>query len=344
MLSDFGGFPAGRPYTICRVDDLAGLSRNVSDCVTLGLPMRTRCFAHSMNGMAVPRREEVLFDLAGVRHVTWNGRGSITVGAGLAVWELDHYVRQFGWKLPVANDGGASASSVGGFIAAGGIGEGCMFYGGFWETVTCLVIVTAAGEVRRIERKDPLFPWVFGALGALGVVYEAVIKLVPDSGARPRAVPSAASLPEGPRASWPPHLWLTLFVTEDQRNDALAFLGGLADNNPAVWRRRSAYEYFLQYRRFNPPLIFGSRTNFFALGIWGDRAEEDQDLSGYLAMEAEFQAVVEARGWRRYYQSELIRDRRPLERYVGVECAAAFSRIKAACDPAGLLNAFMAPV
>lgn len=343
MLSDFGGFPAGRPYTLCRVSDLAQLSRNVGDCATLGLPMRTRCFAHSMNGMAVPRREEVLFDLAGVRHVTWNGRGLITVGAGLAVWELDQYVRQFGWKLPVVNDGGASASSVGGFIAAGGIGEGCMFYGGFWETVNALVIVTAAGEVRRIGRKDPMFPWVFGALGGLGVVYEAVIRLVPVSSARPRAVPDVASLPEGPRASWPAHLWLTLFVTEDQRNDALEFLDDLADNNPGVWRRRSAYEYFLQYGRFNPPLVFGSGSDFLALGVWGDRAEQDPDLSGYLAMEAEFQSVVEARGWRRYYQSELIRDRRPLERYVGVDCAAGFREVKQACDPAGLFNAFMPP-
>ena len=66
-------------------------------------------------------------------------------------------------------------------------------------------------------------------------------------------------------------------------------------------------------------------------------------MSGYLAMEAEFQSVVEARGWRRYYQSELIRDRRPLERYVGVECATAFRQVKDACDPAGLFNAFMAP-
>ncbi len=343
MFSDFGGFPAGQPRSVYRVDDLVGLSRKVSDCAAHQQPIRTRCFAHSMNGMAVPRRDEVLFDLTGVRHVTWNGRGSITVGAGLAVWELDQYVRQFGWKLPVANDGGASASSVGGFIAAGGIGEGCMFYGGFWETVTSLVIVTGDGEARRVDRKDPLFAWVFGALGALGVVYEVVIRLVPASAARPRAVPDAASLPEGPRSRWPPHLWLTLFVAEDQRRAAMAFLGGLADNNPGVWRRRSAYEYFLQFRRFNPPLICGSSTDFFALGVWGDRAKEDQDLSGYLAMEAEFQAVAEARGWRRYYQSELIRDRRPLERYVGVDCAAAFGRIKAACDPAGLLNSFMAP-
>lgn len=343
MLSDFGGFPAGRPYTLCRVSDLAQLSRNVGDCATLRLPMRTRCFAHSMNGMAVPRREEVLFDLAGVRHVAWNGPGLITVGAGLAVWELDQYVRQFGWKLPVVNDGGASASSVGGFIAAGGIGEGCMFYGGFWETVEALVMVTAAGEVRRIGRKDSMFPWVFGALGGLGFVYEAVIRMVPASNARPRAVPDVASLPEGPRASWPAHLWLTLFVTEDQHHDAMGFLGDLADNNPGVWRRRSVYEYFLQFGRFNPPLVFGAGSDFLALGVWGDRAKEDHDLSGYLAMEAEFQSVVESRGWRRYYQSELIRDRRPLERYVGVECAAAFREVKHACDPAGLFNAFMAP-
>ena len=43
-------------------------------------------------------------------------------------------------------------------------------------------------------------------------------------------------------------------------------------------------------------------------------------------------------------QSELIRDRRPLDRYVGADCAGSFRRMKAACDPTGLLNAFMAPV
>lgn len=343
MLSDFGGFPASRPQAVCRVADLQGLRDKVRDCVARGQPMRSRCFGHSMNGMAVPRRDEVLLDLVGVRHVTWNGRGSITVGAGLAVWELDQYLRQFGWKLPVANDGGGSASSVGGFIAAGGIGEGCMFYGGFWETVSSMVIVTPAGDARRIDRRNPLFPWIFGSLGALGVVYEAVIKLVPASNARPRPVPDIASLPEGPRAVWPPHLWLTLFVRPDQRKDAIACLAGLADNNPDVWRRRSAYEYFLQHRRFNPPLIFEPAVNFIALGVWGDRSEEDHDLQGYIAMEAEFQAIVEARGWRRYYQSELIRDRRPLDRYVGADCAGAFRRMKTACDPAGLLNAFMAP-
>lgn len=60
-------------------------------------------------------------------------------------------------------------------------------------------------------------------------------------------------------------------------------------------------------------------------------------------MEAAFQDLLETRGWRRYFQSELIRDPRPLARYVGVDCAAAFDGVKAECDPAGLLNDFMTP-
>ena len=344
MHSDFGGFPPGEPQATHRITDLAGLQGVVADCAAHGRPMRTRCFGHSMNGMAVPRGAESLLDLRGLRHVSWNGRGAITAGAGLPVWELDQYVRRFGWKLPVINDGGAAASSVGGFIAAGGIGEGSMLHGGFWETVASLVLVTAAGEVRRVGRQDPLFPWLFGSQGALGVVYEVVIDLVPISTARPRAVLDVLALPEGPRAAWPPHLWLTLFVTESHRDDAIACLRGLAETNPDVWRPRSTYEYFLLHRRFNPPLVFEAGRNFIALGIWGDRAEDDADLSRYMAMEADFQTMVEARGWRRYFQSELIRDRRPLNRYVGTDCASAFYKLKDICDPAGLLNAFMAPL
>ncbi|WP_426042651.1 FAD-binding oxidoreductase [Brevundimonas sp. TWP2-3-4b1] len=343
MLSDFGGFPPGTPQAVCRPTSLYELQAAMADCAARRRQMRTRCFAHSMNGMAVPRSDETLIDLTGVRHIVWNGRGAITVGAGLAVWDLDQYVRRFGWKLPVVNDGGAAASSVGGLIAAGGIGEGCMLHGGFWESVASLVLVTAAGEVRTVTRDNPVFPWLFGSFGALGVVYEAVIDLVPASSARPRRVVDTPALPEQARTVWPPHLWLTLFVTGSQLEDAIACLHDLASANPGVWRPRSAYEYFVLHRRFNPPLVFEAGRDFIAVGVWGDRSGEDADLSGYLAMEAGFQALVEARGWRRYFQSELIRDRRPLDRYVGSDTADAFHALKAAWDPAGLLNAFMAP-
>lgn len=96
MYSDFSDFPSRRPRAPHRIRDLTALEALVADCVAEGRAMRSCAFGHSMNGMAVPRPEEVLIDLSGARHVFWNGGGSVTAGAGLAVWELDQYVRRFG--------------------------------------------------------------------------------------------------------------------------------------------------------------------------------------------------------------------------------------------------------
>jgi FAD/FMN-containing dehydrogenase len=293
-----------------------------------------------MNGMSVPRPGETLFDLTGVRHVVWRGKGTITAGAGLSVWELDQYVRRFGWKLPVVNDGSAEAPSVGGFIAAGGIGADTVFYGGFWESVSSVTIVTGTGDVRRIGAEDALFPWLFGSMGTLGIVYEAALELVPSGATQPVTVADVASLPRSPAASWPEHLWLTLFVGESHHENAVARLAAIVESHPGAWQPRGSYEYYLLHRRFNPPFLFEDGADFIALGIWGDRSAQDPELCGYFALEAAFQELVEQQGFRRYFQSELIRQKRDLSRYVGSDCAERYGAIKAGADPSGLLNAF----
>lgn len=291
-----------------------------------------------MNGMSVPRSDETLLDLTAVRHVRWKGEGEIQAGAGLSVWELDRYVRQSGWKLPVVNDGAAEASSIGGFLAAGGIGEGTVFYGGFWETVSSAALVTGSGDVRHVGKQDALFRWLFGSMGTLGVVYEATLRLVPAGGAPLAPVPEVASLAKSGAASWPRHLWLTLFVREGRREEAIARLKALVETHPGAWRPRHMYEYYLPHRRFNPPLLLGEDGDFIAIGIWGDRIGPDSELSGYLALEGDFQTLTEQTGFRRYFQTELIRTSRTLASYVGTACAADYRAIKDACDPGNLLN------
>lgn len=341
MLSDFGNFPPVEPDQSRRIRDLEDLQRTVIGCLECRRRMRVRCFAHSMNGMSVPAPNETLLDLTGVRHVAWTDAGVITAGAGLSVWEIDQYVRQFGWKLPVINDGGAEAPSLGGFVAAGGFGEGSVFHGGFWESVSALTIVAGTGEVRRLARGDPLFPWLFGTMGGLAVVYEADLDLVPAGPEPAREVKACASLPRPSSPAWPKHLWLTLFVSERQRQNGLALLNGLIDAHPQAWAARGFYEYYLARRRFNPPFLFDDSSDFIALGIWGDRVGQDPNLRNYFALESDFQQLVEDCGFRRYFQSELIRSRRDLQRYVGPDCAARYREVKAALDPLDLLNEFM---
>lgn len=341
MLSDFGGFPPAAAAATRRIADLQSLRQAVTDCVRRRSRIRARCFSHSMNGMSVPAEGETVLDMTGVRHLVWKGEGIVVAGAGLSVWELDQYVRGFGWKLPVINDGSAEAPSLGGFVAAGGIGEGTVFHGGFWETVRGLTLVTGDGEERRLSPQDPLFHWVFGAMGGLGLVYEIEIELVPVDHVPPRPVTPSAALPRGPQAQWPDHLWLTLFVPEARRDEGAERLGALVEAHPKAWIPRGPYEYYLSCQSFNPPLVLGDEHgDFVALGVWGDGLDR-RNLDAYSAMEADFQAMVEACGFRRYFQSEMIRRRRPLESYVGAACAERFRALKATLDPLSLLNAFM---
>lgn len=340
-FSDFGGFPPGAAHSTHRIEGLDHLRDVVGACIEQHRRLRARGFAHSMNGMSVPRADEDLLEMTSVRHIRWLGDGVVAAGAGLSVWELDRYVRRYGWKLPVINDGNAEAPSVGGFVAAGGIGEGGVFHGGFWESVRALTIVFGTGQSRCVARDDPLFPWMFGTMGGLGIVYEAQIDLVPAGPDAARAIDACPHLPPLPPAAWPRHLWLTLFVPEGRREEGIEALQALTRAHPDAWTPHAPYEYFLAWRRFNPPFLFDGDASFVALGVWGDIAARTDGLRAYFAMESDFQQLVEASGFRRYFQSELIRSRRELERYVGADCAARYRSIKASCDPHGLLNDFM---
>lgn len=338
VLSDFGGFPPSNTDEVYRPRSLDELQITVRGCFERGKRMRVRCFAHSMNGMSVPRPDETLLDITSVRHVCWKEAGRVAAGAGLSVWELDQYVRQFGWKLPVINDGGAEAPSIGGFIAAGGIGEGTVFYGGFWESVSSITLVAGDGNVRHLVRHDPVFPWLFGSMGTLGIVYEATLDLVPSDGALGTPIDDSASLPRIPSATWPKHLWLTLFVGEERRNEASDHLRSLMERHPNAWEPRDAYEYYLLHRCFNPPLLFDGDRDFIALGFWGDRI--GGKLDNYFALEEDFQNLTEQCGFRRYFQTELIWRNRSLEHYVGRACATRYQAFKKLWDPRNLLNEF----
>lgn len=339
-FSDFGGYPSSQPESSLRVRGLDDLRSIVLECVAQGKRMRTRCFGHSMNGMSVPSPDETLLDMSGLRTVRWRGAGVIGAGAGVSVWELDQYVRQFGWKLPVVNDGGGEASSVGGFAAAGGIGQGAMFYGGFWESVSEISMIAGNGSLLSLDRDDPRFRWVFGSMGTLGAMYEIAIQLVPLSQRRPKRVADVAELPPAPAKRWPPHLWLTWLVPEGQQLEASTQLTELMARHSEAWHARGLYEYYLAHRRLNPPLLLSGDDSHVAIGVWGDRLAGDSSLAGYFALEQEFQALTVACGFRRYFQTELIWKPRNLEQYVGRRCAEEFGALKDQLNPRDLLNSF----
>lgn len=306
------------------------------------IPLRVRGAGHSMNGVSVPRPGEILVTTGGCRHFRFTRELTVTVGAGAAVWDVDRMLHAHGFELLLCNDGGAPAATVGGFVSAGGIGAETWLHGGFWETVAEVVLLTGAGELVRCGPADPLFPWLFGSMGQLGLIVEATLRI------RRRDDAPSARYPRGMegemgggRAPWEPNAWLTLFVPEEAWERAREQMGELGLKHRAVWTPRDDYLYFVRFQTFNPPLLYPRAESFVALGIWGTTPEvlTPADVAGLRALERDFAGLVASQpAWRRYIQSELTFEDTDFAAYFGEEVIRGFSEVKRACDPNLLLG------
>ncbi len=134
--------------------------------------------SHSLHGGSVPRAGEVLLRTERLNGYRFESADAIEVGGGASLWDVHDMLAAHGGRLPLVNNG-SSGPTVGGFVAAGGLGPDSDRRGGFWNTVRALTLVDGTGELRTLRRDDELFPWFFGALGQLGVVVEAELDVVP---------------------------------------------------------------------------------------------------------------------------------------------------------------------
>ncbi len=153
-----------------------------------GIPLRTRGRGHALNGSSLPQKSELTVNTRNLTKASLQPDGTVAVGGGAVLWMVDEWLRTAGLSLPVVNDGYAGPS-VGGFVAAGGFGPGSATAGGFWNNVSELTIVGGQGQIQRLGRDAPLFPWLFGAMGQLGIIVEAKL----DTVARATALPVAGS-------------------------------------------------------------------------------------------------------------------------------------------------------
>ena len=117
LMADYGGLThSSGGFDRAAVEDLESLHAIVIDANRSGTPIRIRGNGHSMNGTSVPRDGELLISTADLCHYRFDESGTITIGAGVAVWDADRFLRTRGYRLLVVNDGGKPASSLGGFL------------------------------------------------------------------------------------------------------------------------------------------------------------------------------------------------------------------------------------
>lgn len=183
------------PSTIADIQNL------VAQAVEAKQSIRVRASAHTLGGVTLPRKDELLIRTDRLDYYRFEEFGTVTVGAGALLWDVRDFVQEYGWQMPVYN-GGWAGPTVGGYISAGGMGlrippadktklaaalgaQGVYLtsiseaHGGFWEHVASATLVDGTGQVREITASDELFKWLFGSFGQLGIFIEAKLKLLP---------------------------------------------------------------------------------------------------------------------------------------------------------------------
>jgi FAD/FMN-containing dehydrogenase len=348
-LVDFSGLRQGA-QAYCEVaprrpEEVADMVRAAH---ARGLPLRVRAQGHSLNGASLPAANELLLSTRNLRQVRFEAPGTVTAGAGVVLWILQHFLRRRGFDLPVLNDG-YPGPTVGGYLAAGGFGPRSAQHGGFWDNVLEVRLVDGRGEPLRLGRDDARFLWLFGAMGQLGVVVEARLAIVPLPGAGAYPLGEASSVPELALPKIPQEysvgeneslFWFTLFVPDERLEEAHAGLRELEQRHRGALRFQERYDYPILCRRRMPPLLYPEARAITATGAWGWLSDKSEGGTGRLrAFDEDFMALAASRPWyRRYVQSELASGPDTYARCFGPQTYAGFRELKAELDPRGLLN------
>lgn len=333
------------------------------------IDLRFRGSGHTFNGVTLPKKNEVLVFTHQLDHYTFEADGSLTAGAGAIMWDVRDLARDYGWDLKVYN-GGWAGPSVGGFINAGGFGKGNLssFNGGLWESINSVSLIDAGGNLRKVYREDPLFPWLFGAYGQLGFVVEANFQLInsnPFAGKHSTpAYPSGLSGHVPRRQTDDPNenklppddntdvlFWYSMLVSQEQEDQAWQDLEQWVDNNPETikpeggWhgpKRNHAhigYHYFIRHVNFHPPLIYPRQEDFLMIGVMSRlKVGRAGSIASIFDVERQFIDMAFKRKYRLYLQAENFGRNIDFRAYYGESIYHQFLQHKNELDPEHRIN------
>ncbi|MBM7505395.1 D-arabinono-1,4-lactone oxidase [Agromyces aurantiacus] len=175
---NWGRTEAVRPIRVERPADAGAVQRAVQAAAASGLRVKPVGSGHSFTGIAVaPDVQLDLADLSGVIEAD-AATGLVRLGAGTPLHRLRYLLEPYG--LAMANMGDIDRQTISGAISTGTHGTGLAF-GGLATQVAAATLVTGTGELLRVSESErpELLPAVRLGLGALGVLVDVTLQLVP---------------------------------------------------------------------------------------------------------------------------------------------------------------------
>lgn len=305
------------------------------------LPIRLSGAGHSLNGFSLPKKLEILINTSKFNGIRLIGANKLRVGSGVNIWRLNHFLNKYNLKLPIIN-GGGSGPTVGGFISAGGISFLSKEEGGFWENVYKIRIITADGRPREINRGNKLFPWLFGSMGQLGLITEAILKLSPLVPNIKTTMPvnqqfTLASESHHHKKENATLFWFNLFSSKEKKELATSLQKKIKEKYNHYFSDLNHYMWKITFKNFTPPLLFNKKEDFYCIGIFSQKKEEvsNQIIKN---MYEEFFRISTSNGFRGYIQSEL--NNRPIQfkELWGSLVYEKFKTLKKELDPNFIFN------
>ncbi|MBU1158888.1 MAG: FAD-binding protein [Candidatus Thermoplasmatota archaeon] len=143
-----------------------------------GLNVIPRGSGSSPFGGSVPVNGGLVLDLSRMdKIVKIDGDAkTVTVQAGARWFEIDHALEAHGLSLTTSPS--SKFSTVGGWVATGGVGINSFSRGHLSGNVVSLELAAPRGEFVRFTPSDPGFMQVFGSEGQLGVVTIVTLKVM----------------------------------------------------------------------------------------------------------------------------------------------------------------------
>jgi len=172
------------PDAVVQPTSVAALSALVRHASSEGLAVVPRGSGSSPFGGSVPVTGGIVVDMSRMDRIleidTENRTATVEAGARWA--DIDHELSSVGLQVPTCPS--SKFSTVGGWIATGGLGINSFSRGHLKANVLAVEVVSSDGVARRYSQADPEFGRVFGSEGQVGVVVSATIALseVPEAG------------------------------------------------------------------------------------------------------------------------------------------------------------------
>ena len=174
------------PDAVVQPRTTEAVERIVSFARWKGIPIIARGSASSPFGGAVPVNRGLVIDLCrmdAIISIDEKGK-SVTVQAGSRWADIDHELGKKGLRL--VSSPSSKFSTVGGWVAGGGIGVGSLSGNRLSDIVRSLTMVPTSGSRRKLVRTDRHFREMFDSEGQLGVITEVTLTVKPrDPAGRP---------------------------------------------------------------------------------------------------------------------------------------------------------------